>query len=217
MASGQFGISQHVTRREDARLLVGGGAYADDTGFEGQAFAAFLRAPIGHGIIKGVDATEAAAAPGVVAIHTGQDLKDAGIGPIPNVTPFPNRDGSEMLHTQRPAVAVDKIYHVGEIIAVVVAETTLQAQDAVDLIDLDVDPLPALVDVTKAAAPDAPQLHEHIPNNVCLDFQIGDAAKARAGVEKRRPCGQADPDHQPVGGRRDGTAQRGRALYSIRE
>lgn len=183
MASGQFGISQHVERREDARLLVGGGAYADDTGFEGQAFAAFLRAPIGHGIITGVDTSEAEAAPGVIAIFTGQDLKDAGIGAIPNVTPFLNRDGSEMLRTQRPAVAVDKIYHVGEIIAVVVAESTALAQDAVDLIMLDVDPLPALTDVTKAMLPDAPQLHEHIPGNVCLDFQIGDEDKAKAAID----------------------------------
>ena len=183
MASGQFGISQHVERREDARLLVGGGAYADDTGFEGQAFAAFLRAPIGHGIITGVDTSEAEAAPGVIAVFTGQDLKDAGIGAIPNVTPFLNRDGSEMLRTQRPAVAVDKIYHVGEIIAVVVAESTALAQDAVDLIMLDVDPLPALTDVTKAMLPDAPQLHEHIPGNVCLDFQIGDEYKAKAAID----------------------------------
>jgi carbon-monoxide dehydrogenase large subunit len=183
MASGQFGISQHVTRREDARLLVGDGAYADDTGFEGQLFAAFLRAPIGHGFIKGVDISQAAATPGVVGVFTGQDLKDAGVGVIPNVTPFMNRDGSEMLRTQRPAVALDKIYHVGEIIAVVVAESTLLAQDAVDLIDLDVDPLPALVDVAQAQSPDAPQLWEHIPNNVCLDFQIGDEAKAVAAID----------------------------------
>ena len=183
MASGQFGISQHVERREDARLLVGGGAYADDTGFEGQAFAAFLRAPIGHGNITSVDTSEAEAAPGVIGVFTGQDLKDAGIGAIPNVTPFLNRDGSEMLRTQRPAVAVDKIYHVGEIIAVVVAESTALAQDAVDLIMLDVDPLPALTDVTKAMDPDAPQLHEHIPGNVCLDFQIGDEDKAKAAID----------------------------------
>ncbi|CAN0486793.1 unnamed protein product, partial [Laminaria digitata] len=182
MASGQFGISQHVERREDARLLTGGGAYADDTGFEGQAFAAFLRAPIGHGIIKSIDTTEAAAAPGVISIFTGADLKDAGIGAIPNVTPFLNRDGSEMLRTQRPAVAVDKIYHVGEILAVVVAQSTALAQDAVDLIELDVDPLPALTDVTKAMDADAPQLHEHIPGNVCLDFQIGDEDKATAAI-----------------------------------
>ena len=183
MASGQFGISQHVTRREDARLLVGDGAYADDTGFKGQLYAAFLRAPIGHGLIRNIDTSEAAAAPGVVGVFTGQDLKDAGIGVIPNVTPFVNRDGSEMSRTLRPAVALDKIFHVGEIIAVVVAESTLLAQDAVDLIDLDVAPLPALVDVTQAQSPDAPQLHDHIPGNVCLDFQIGDEAKAMTAID----------------------------------
>ena len=183
MASGQFGISQHVPRREDARLLTGGGAYADDTGFEGQLFAAFLRAPIGHGVITGIDISEAAAAPGVTSVYVGDDLKTAGVGPIPNVTPFVNRDGSDMSRTQRPAVALGKIYHVGEIIAMVVADSTALAQDAVDLIDLDVDPLPALVDVTKAQDADAPQLHEHIPNNVCLDFQIGDEAKASAAID----------------------------------
>lgn len=183
MASGQFGISQHVERREDARLLIGGGAYADDTGFEGQAFAAFLRAPIGHGHIKSIDTTEAAAAPGVIGVFTGEDLKTAGVGVIPNVTPFMNRDGSEMLRTQRPAVAVDKIYHVGEIVAVVVAESTALAQDAIDLIMLDVDPLPALTDVREAAAGNGPQIWEHIPDNVCLDFQIGDEDKAQAAID----------------------------------
>ena len=183
MASGQFGISQHVERREDARLLTGGGAYADDTGFEGQAYAAFLRAPVGHGVISSIDTSEAESAPGVIAVYTGQDLKDAGVGPIPNVTPFQNRDGSDMLRTLRPAVAVDKIYHVGEIVAIVVAETTALAQDAVDLIMMDVDPLPALTDISEAAKPNAPQLHDAIPGNLVLDFQIGDEAKAKSAVE----------------------------------
>ena len=183
MASGQFGISQHVERREDARLLTGGGAYADDSGFEGQAYAAFLRAPVGHGVISSIDTFEAESAPGVIAVYTGQDLKDAGVGPIPNVTPFQNRDGSDMLRTLRPAVAVDKIYHVGEIVAIVVAETTALAQDAVDLIMMDVDPLPALTDISEAAKPNAPQLHDDIPGNLVLDFQIGDEAKAKSAVE----------------------------------
>jgi carbon-monoxide dehydrogenase large subunit len=183
MASGQFGISQHVERREDARLLTGGGAYADDSGFEGQAYAAFLRAPVGHGVIRSIDTSEAESAPGVIAVYTGQDLKDAGVGPIPNVTPFQNRDGSDMLRTLRPAVAVDKIYHVGEIVAIVVAETTALAQDAVDLIMMDVDPLPALTDISEAAKPNAPQLHDDIPGNLVLDFQIGDEAKAKSAVE----------------------------------
>tara|TARA_A100001037_G_scaffold304324_1_gene340739 strand:+ start:58 stop:2397 length:2340 start_codon:yes stop_codon:yes gene_type:complete len=183
MASGQFGISQHVTRREDSRLLTGGGAYADDTGFEAQVFAAFLRAPIGHGVINSVDTSAAESAPGVIAVYIGQDLRDAGIRAIPNVTPFKNRDGSEILRTQRPAVAVDKIYHVGEIIAIVIADSTARAQDAVDLIDLDVDTLPALTDVREAAKPGAPQLHENIPGNVCLDFHVGDEAKTKAAIE----------------------------------
>ncbi|MBT5359764.1 MAG: xanthine dehydrogenase family protein molybdopterin-binding subunit [Rhodospirillaceae bacterium] len=183
MATGQFGISQHVTRREDARLITGGGNYADDTGMNGQAFAAFLRSPVGHADIAGINVTAAAAAPGVIAVYVGEDLQAAGVGPIPNVTPFLNRDGSPMLKTQRPAVAVGRVRHVGEIIAVVVAESTAQAQDAVDLIDLDVDTLPTVVDIRDAAAEGAMEIWDDIPGNMCLDFQIGDEDKAKAAID----------------------------------
>jgi len=183
MATGQFGISQHVTRREDARLITGGGNYADDTNMNRQAYAAFLRSPVGHADLKAIDVSAAAAAPGVIAVYVGEDLKTAGVGPIPNVTPFMNRDGSPMLKTQRPAVAVGRVRHVGEIIAVVVAESTALAQDAVDLIDLDVDTLPAVVDVRDAAAEGAMEIWDDIPGNMCLDFQIGDQDKARAAID----------------------------------
>ena len=183
MATGQFGISQHVTRREDARLITGGGNYADDSNMNRQAYAAFLRSPVGHADITGIDVSAAAAAPGVFAVYVGEDLKAAGVGPIPNVTPFMNRDGSPMLKTQRPAVAVGRVRHVGEIIAVVVAESTALAQDALDLIDLDVDTLPAVVDIRDAAADGALEIWDDIPGNMCLDFQIGDEDKAKAAIE----------------------------------
>lgn len=183
MATGQFGISQHVTRREDARLITGGGNYADDTGMNGQAFAAFLRSPVGHADIKGIDVSAAAAAPGVIGVYVGEDLRAAGVGPIPNVTPFLNRDGSPMLKTQRLAVAVGRVRHVGEIIAVVVAESTALAQDAVDLIELDVDTLPTVVDIRDASAEGAMEIWDDIPGNMCLDFQIGDEDKAKAAIE----------------------------------
>jgi aerobic carbon-monoxide dehydrogenase large subunit len=183
MATGQFGISQHVTRREDARLITGGGNYADDSNMNRQAYAAFLRSPVGHADITGIDVSAAAAAPGVFAVYVGEDLKAAGVGPIPNVTPFMNRDGSPMLKTQRPAVAVGRVRHVGEIIAVVVAESTALAQDALDLIDLDVDTLPAVVDIRDAAADGALEIWDDIPGNMCLDFQIGDEDKATAAIQ----------------------------------
>ena len=182
MASGQFGISQHVTRREDARLITGGGKYADDMSMDGQAFAAFLRSPVGHADIRSIDFSAAAAAPGVIGVFTGEDLKAADLGPIPNVTPFQNRDGSPILKTERPAVAVGRVRHVGEIIAVVVAETTALAQDAVDLIDLDLDTLPAVVDVREAEN-NAVEIWDTVPGNVALDFQIGDEEKARAAID----------------------------------
>ena len=87
MATGQFGISQHVTRREDARLITGGGNYADDANMNRQAFAAFLRSPVGHADITGIDVSAAAAAPGVISVYVGEDLKSAGVGPIPS-NPF---------------------------------------------------------------------------------------------------------------------------------
>tara|TARA_R110002110_G_scaffold415612_2_gene651600 strand:+ start:66957 stop:69281 length:2325 start_codon:yes stop_codon:yes gene_type:complete len=182
MATGQFGISQHVTRREDARLITGGGNYADDANMNRQAYAAFLRSPVGHADITRIDVSAAATAPGVIAVYVGEDLKAAGVGPIPNVTPFMNRDGSPMLKTQRPAVAVGRVRHVGEIIAVVVAESTALAQDALDLIDLDVDTLPAVVDIRDAAADGAMEIWDDIPGNMCLDFQIGDEDKAKAAI-----------------------------------
>ncbi|MBS28041.1 MAG: carbon monoxide dehydrogenase, partial [Alphaproteobacteria bacterium] len=182
MASGQFGISQHVTRREDARLVTGSGNYTDDTSMEDQAYAAFLRSPVGHADITGIDISAAAAAPGVIGVFTGEDLKAAGLGPIPNVTPFLNRDGSPILKTERPAVAVGRVRHVGEIIAVVVAESTAQAQDAVDLIDLNLDTLPAVVDVLEAENNEV-EIWDTVPGNVALDFQIGDEARAQRAID----------------------------------
>ena len=175
MNAESFGISQHVLRREDVRLLTGGGAYSDDVSLPGEAFAAFLRSPFGHGAIRNVDTDAARAAPGVLAVFTGDDLAAAGIGPLPNATPFKSSDGSPIIVPPRPALALDRVRHAGEPIAVVIAETAAQAADAAELIELDIDPLPAVVDVAAAIGPDAPQLHAEAPHNVCLDQQVGDA------------------------------------------
>ncbi len=180
MSAGSFGISQHVLRREDQALVTGAGAYSDDTSFEGQTHVAFLRSPVAHAAIKSVDVSAAKAAPGVVGAFTGEDLRAAGIGDIPNMTPFASHDGTPIRLTSRPAVAVGKVRHVGEIVALVVAETAGQAADAVELVEFDFDTLPTIVDVEAAIADGAPQIWEDIPNNVCLDFRTGDADKAKA-------------------------------------
>ncbi len=180
MSAGKFGISQHVLRREDQSLLTGAGNYSDDTTFAGQTYVAFLRSPVAHAAIKSVDLSAAKAAPGVVGAFAGEDLRAAGVGDIPNLTPIPNYDGSPMLLTSRPALAVGRVRHVGELVAMAIAETAGQAADAVELIEFDFETLATVVDVEAAIADGAPQLWENIPNNVCLDFRIGDADKTDA-------------------------------------
>jgi carbon-monoxide dehydrogenase large subunit len=180
MSAGSFGISQHVLRREDQSLVTGAGNYSDDTTFDGQTYVAFLRSPVAHATIKSVDVSAAKDAPGVIGVFTGEDLRAAGVGDIPNMTPFASYDGSPIILTSRPAVAVGKVRHVGEIVALVVAETTAQAVDAVDLVEFDFDTLPTIVDVEDAIADGAPQIWDNMANNVCLDFRIGDAEEADA-------------------------------------
>ena len=180
MSAGSFGISQHVLRREDQDLITGAGNYSDDSTFEGQTFVAFLRSPVAHAAIKSVDLSAAKDAPGVAGAFTGDDLRAAGTGDIPNLTPFASFDGSPILLTSRPALAVGRVRHVGEIVAMVVAETAAQAADAVELIGFDFDTLPTVVDVEAAVADGAPQLWDNMPNNVCLDFRIGDGDKTDA-------------------------------------
>ncbi|MBM3558374.1 MAG: xanthine dehydrogenase family protein molybdopterin-binding subunit, partial [Alphaproteobacteria bacterium] len=105
MSVGSFGISQPVRRVEDERLLTGGGRYSDDSNLAGQAYAAFLRSPFGHGDIRTLDVSAARAAPGVLGVWTGDDLAAAGVGPIPNVAPLPWWDGRPLTVPPRPALS----------------------------------------------------------------------------------------------------------------
>ena len=180
MSAGSFGISQHVLRREDQGLLSGAGNYSDDTNFEGQTYVAFVRSPVAHAAIKSVDLNAAKTAPGVVGAFAGEDLRTAGVGDIPNMTPLPNYDGSPMKLTARPAIAVGKVRHVGEIVAMVIAETAGQAADAAELVDFDFDILATVVDVEAAIADGAPRIWDHMENNVCLDFRNGDGDRTDA-------------------------------------
>jgi carbon-monoxide dehydrogenase large subunit len=180
MSTQQFGISQPVRRREDVRLLTGGGNYTDDIVMTGQAYAHFVRSPVAHGRIVSISAEAARSAPGVVAVYTGEDLRHAGIGDIPCMTPFKSFDGTPIRPTPRPALAGGKVMHVGVPVAMVVAETAAQAADAAELVELDIDALPAVIDPEAALADGAPQLFDDVPNNVVLDFRAGDAAAVDA-------------------------------------
>ena len=126
----KFGIGQPVPRTEDPKLLTGRGRYTDDHGAAGQCHAYFVRSPVAHGCITTLDTAQAVAAPGVLAVCTGEDLQRAGVGDIPCSVAIKNRDGSEAIVPARPALAVGQVKYTGDPIAMVVAETPREAQDA---------------------------------------------------------------------------------------
>lgn len=182
--TGPFAVSQPVTRTEDPRLLTGRGNYTDDQNLPGQAYAAFVRSNVAHGDINRLDTAAAAAAPGVLAVLTHKDIEAAGFGTLPNNLPVKSRDGTPLIKPPRPILATDRVRHVGQPIACVVAESAALARDAAELVEVDIAALPAVVDVEEAVKPGAPQLHEEAPGNVCLDFQMGDAEATAAAFEK---------------------------------
>jgi len=164
-------------RREDRRLVTGQGRYTNDWNLEGQLYAAFRRSDRGHAIIKSIDTSAAASAPGVVAVVTGRDVADAGFATLPPISPPPGRGGQGILVPQRPVLAGDRVRFVGEEIAVVVAKTAAAARDAADMIDIDFDDLPVLIGFENAMAADATVIHDNIPGNICFDFEYGDEQK----------------------------------------
>jgi aerobic carbon-monoxide dehydrogenase large subunit len=176
----KFGVGQPVLRKEDDTLVRGKGKYTDDFNLPGQAYAWIVRSSHAHGIIKGIDTSAAKAMPGVLGVWTGADLASAGYGPYTCGLPLKNRDGTPLKQTNRTALMSDKVRYVGDPVAFVVAGTLAQARDAAEAVVLDIEPLPAVTEPAEAAKPGAPQLYDHIPNNVALDYHYGDAAKVEA-------------------------------------
>jgi carbon-monoxide dehydrogenase large subunit len=163
-------------RREDARLLKGEGRYTADWNFPGQLYGAFLRSDRAHAVLEKTDLGKAKAAPGVVAVFTGEDVKHFRTPP-PQVK-FPGRGGAPIKVPERPILARGRVRYVGQEIALVLATSPAAAQDAVELIEVEYAELPALVDGAAALAADAPQLHDSIPGNVAFDFEYGAEAAA---------------------------------------
>jgi aerobic carbon-monoxide dehydrogenase large subunit len=178
----KFGVGQPVTRTEDPILVRGAGCYTDDVKLAGQAHAVMVRSRLAHGVIKRIDTSAARAMPGALAVYTGADL--AGYGTLKCIVPFNNRDGTPMKRPPRPALPTDKVRFVGDPIACVVAETLLQAKDAAEAVDVDIDPLPAVVRPQEAIRPGAPLLHEEAPSNIALDYHYGDADTVAAAFAK---------------------------------
>jgi aerobic carbon-monoxide dehydrogenase large subunit len=176
----KYGVGQPVRRKEDDTLVRGKGKYTDDFSLPGQAYAWIVRSSHAHGVIKGIDTKTAKTMPGVLGVWTGTDLAAANYNPFTCGLPLKSRDGTPLLQTNRPALAIDRVRFVGDPIAVVVAETLAQARDAGEAVEIDIEPLPAVTNAAEAAKPGAPQLYDHIPNNVALDYHYGDTAKIDA-------------------------------------
>jgi carbon-monoxide dehydrogenase large subunit len=174
------GIGASPRRKEDQRFLRGAGNYVADMARPGMVFGAFLRAPHAHARILGIDTKAAAAMPGVIAIHTGAELKAAGVNGLPCGWGIKGSDGKPMLEPGHPPLAIDKVRHVGDAVAFVVAETAHQARDAAEAIDVRYQVLPAAIDLEAAVAPDAPLVFDDVPGNLCCDWSIGDAGMADA-------------------------------------
>ncbi|HJQ60653.1 MAG TPA: xanthine dehydrogenase family protein molybdopterin-binding subunit [Vineibacter sp.] len=181
----KFGIGQSTRRVEDPRLLTGGGRYTDDTQLPGKAARAYvLRSPHAHAVIRRIDVAAAKQAPGVLLVLTGADVKAADLGDLPCLVELPNRDGTARADTQRPMLAQGKVRHVGDPVALVVAETLEQAKDAAELIEIDYEPQPSVVDTHGAAQKGAPLVWDHIKGNEAFDWEMGNQAATDAAFAK---------------------------------
>jgi carbon-monoxide dehydrogenase large subunit len=177
--SGQ-GMGASVKRREDRRFLLGKGRYTDDIQLPNQAYGVFVRSPHAHAAIRSIDAANALAAPGVLAVLTGDDVAADGLGGVPCGWQVKNKDDSVMAEPPHPALAQGKVRHAGDPVVLVVAGTKAQAREAAQLVEIDYEPLPAVASLRAAVAEGAPVVWDEAPGNVCFDWHLGDAAATDA-------------------------------------
>src|SRR5882724_1554534 len=175
-------IGARVPRKEDYRFLTGAGQYTDDVALAGQTHAAFVRSPHAHATLRSIKTEKARKAPGVVAVFTGADLAAAKVGGLPCGWLITDVKGQPMKEPPYPPLAQGKVRHVGERVAVVVAETAAQARDAAELVEVDYQPLPAVVSAAKAK--NGPALHEVAPDNTCYVWALGDKNVVDAAFAK---------------------------------
>src|SRR6185437_6619746 len=168
------GIGASVRRKEDARFLSGRGNYTDDINRPNQLHAYIKRSDRPHARINSIDTSAAVKAPGVAAVFTGPDMAAEGVGGLPCGWQIHNKDGSPMAEPPHPVLAVGKVRHVGDPVAVVIAETKQAARDAAELIEIDYTDLPAAATMAAALAPGAAEVHDGVAGNLCYDWHIGD-------------------------------------------
>src|SRR4249919_1327343 len=181
-ATDQGVIGQSVRRKEDVRFLTGAGQFTDDVTFPHQTCGYFLRSPHAHAKIRKIDTAKAMEAPGVVAIFTGEDL--TGVNGLPCGWLITGTDGKPMNEPPHPVLAQGKVRHVGDQVALVIAETLNEAKDAAELVEVDYEVLPAVVNCVDALKPGAPQIHDGAPGNKCYTWALGDKAATDAAFAK---------------------------------
>ncbi|NOX36791.1 MAG: xanthine dehydrogenase family protein molybdopterin-binding subunit [Calditrichaeota bacterium] len=168
-------IGEAVRRVEDRRFITGKATYTDDIKLPGMTYAYIVRSPYAHARIKKIDTSRAKSAPGVIAVFTGEDVKDVNGLPCGWQVNF--RNGDTMKEPKHPLLVADKVRHVGDNVAMIVAETREQAKDAAELLDIEYEVLDAVTDPAKAIEEGAPLVHDDVPRNICFDWEIGDKAK----------------------------------------
>jgi aerobic carbon-monoxide dehydrogenase large subunit len=185
-------IGQPVRRREDLRLVTGGGCFTDDINLPGQVYAVMVRSPHAHARIRHIDTAPAMTAPGTIAVLTGRDLLADGLRPIPHKVwqqhpadiPLRERGGFKTFTAPQYALPADKVRFAGETVAVVIAETVAAAKDGAELVAIDYEALPTVTDTREAAGPDAPRLFDDALSNIVVDGELGDFAATEAAFAR---------------------------------
>ena len=180
------GIGASVRRKEDQRFITGKGHYTDDINRPGQAAIYFIRSPHAHAKIKKIDTAAAAKMPGVAGVFTGEQFAQDKLGNLICGWTVLSKDGSPMKMAPHAALAAGKANHVGDAVAVVIADTLAQAKDAAEKVVVDYEPLSAVVDPTKAAQKGAPLIHDSAPNNTIYNWHIGDPAATDAAFKNAK-------------------------------
>src|ERR1700688_1019123 len=180
------GIGASVRRKEDQPFITGKGHYTDDLNRPGQAAIYFIRSPHAHAKIKTIDTAAAAKMPGVTGVFTGAQFAEDKLGNLICGWTVLSKDGSPMKRAPHAALAVGKANHVGDAVAVVIADTLAQAKDAAEKVVVDYEVLPAVVDPAKAAQKGAPLIHDSAPNNTIYNWHIGDADATAAAFKNAK-------------------------------
>ena len=176
------GIGKSVPRKEDNRFITGKGRYTDDIKQVGQSHAYFVRSPHAHADVVSIDVDEALAAPGVIAVLTGADVTADGLGGLPCGWMIHSKDGSEMKQPHHPVLADNRVHYLGEPVAMVIADTALEAKNAAELVVVDWAEKQAVVSVSEAQT--APAIYDDIPQNTCYEWALGDSDAVAKAMEK---------------------------------